>query len=208
MSAMSLLQRVSSSISNTRLTLPHTRLAASVIERVVLDSDRPRHGDGHEPTRTTYPGGVFAALHSEPAEAAEIAYTAFAHHALTPTLAEREVLRALRGHAPRCRPVETAAAYCWDLAQFEDGAGKVSAIDHLRIFVRHLVRMQLIHETNVRELQRLRTTREARRVRLLSGCCPVCDELAQSSYRVSSAPALPVPGCQRHGGCVCGWVGV
>lgn len=206
MSAMSLLQRVSSSITNTRL--PHPRLAVSAIERVMMDSDRQSHAHSHEPTRGTFPGGVFAALHTEPADAAEIAYAAFAHHALTPTLAEREVLRALRGHAPRCRPLETTAAYGWELAQFQDRDGKVSDADHLRIFVRHLVQMQMVHETNVRELQRLRTTGAARRVRLLSGCCQACDELAQRSYRVASAPSLPVPGCQRHGGCVCGWIGV
>jgi hypothetical protein len=186
---MSILQRFSSSITR----LPHGRPSGSVAV--------PAAADRVTISRLAYPDGVFASLYTTPVEVADAAYDAFTRHALTPTLAEREVLRVLREHAPRCLPAETTPACIWEMSQESTDAGK------LRAFVHHLVRMQLVHETNQRELARLRATHEAGRVRILSGCCEVCDALARRSYRLSSAPSLPVHGCQRHGGCVCGWVG-
>ena len=186
---MSIFHRFSASITRA----PHHRPTGTLT--------MPAETERLEPSRFAYPEGVFAALYTTPAEVADAAYVAFTHHALTPTLAEREVLRLLRGHAPRCLPVETTPACIWEMARETTDEGK------LRAFVHHLVRMQLIHETNLRELERLQATHAAHRVRILSGCCEVCDALARRSYRVSNAPILPVHGCQRHGGCVCGWVG-
>jgi hypothetical protein len=43
-------------------------------------------------------------------------------------------------------------------------------------------------------------------VRILPGCCAVCDQLAGRTCRIGSAPILPIHGCQRQGGCICGWI--
>lgn len=158
---------------------------------------------GSEPLvapRRRFTASAFAALETDPPQAADAAYEVFLRHQLTPGTAEREVARLLAGCGLHCPVVEESAAFQWDAARETNEAGQ------LRAFARHLVRMQLIHEANARELQRLRETREAGRVRLLPGCCPVCDAVARRSYRLADAPPLPVAGCIRHGGCNCAWV--
>jgi hypothetical protein len=77
-----------------------------------------------------------------------------------------------------------------------------------RLFVRYLVQQQFIHEANMRTLYTLRRSGAARRVTVLPGCCAVCDAVANRPYRLSHPPALPTPSCQRHGGCICGYVPV
>jgi hypothetical protein len=62
------------------------------------------------------------------------------------------------------------------------------------------------HESNQQQLRALREIHHARRLRIMPGCCEVCDQIANRSWRVSDPPDLPVRGCLRHGGCRCSYV--
>ena len=101
-----------------------------------------------------------------------------------------------------CPPLESLANYAFDLEREQ------SAATRRRMFVRYLVQQQFIHEANMRTLYTLRRSGESRRVTVLPGCCAICDAIANRPHRLSHPPTLPTPGCQRHGGCICGYVPV
>jgi len=151
-------------------------------------------------SRFRYPRGVFAELQTTPEPAADVAYEVFRAHHLTPGVAEREVAKILGGTNPICLPVESSPGYAYEVGRERTNIGR------LRVFAQYLVRMQLAHETNQLQLRALREIHRARRLRIMPGCCEVCDELARRSWRVSNPPELPVRGCLRHGGCRCTYV--
>jgi hypothetical protein len=150
--------------------------------------------------RFRYPNGVFAALRTTPEPAADVAYDAFRAQHLTPGVAEREVAKILSGTNPVCLPVESSPGYAYEIGRERTDIGK------LRVFAHYLVRMQLTHESNQQQLRALREIHHARRLRIMPGCCEVCDQIANRSWRVSDPPDLPVRGCLRHGGCRCSYV--
>jgi hypothetical protein len=152
--------------------------------------------------RYDFPKGPFAGLTTNPPEAADAAYAAFMRHELTPGVAEREVATALADAEVSCPALETMTNYAFELERERTPAAR------RRLFVRYLVGQQYIHESNMRTLHALRRAHTARRVMILPGCCPVCDALANRPHRFSHPPELPTPGCQRHGGCICGYVPV
>jgi hypothetical protein len=152
--------------------------------------------------RFAFPRGPFASLRTDPLAAADDAYLAFTHHELTPGIAEHEVAVTLQDADVVCAPIETSANYIFDLERERSPAAR------RRLFVRYLVQQQFIHEANMRTLYTLRRSGGARRVTVLSGCCAVCDAIANRPHRLSHPPTLPTPGCQRHGGCICGYVPV
>jgi hypothetical protein len=149
--------------------------------------------------RFRFPNGVFAALMTTPEPAADVAYDAFRANHLTPGVAEREVAKILSGTNPVCLPVESLPGYAYEIGRERTDLGRV------RVFAQYLVRMQLTHESNQQQLRALREIHHARRLRILPGCCEVCDRLANRSWRVSDPPELPVRGCLRHGGCRCSY---
>jgi len=150
--------------------------------------------------RTRYPNGVFAVLRTTPGNLADDAYDAFQALHLTPGVAEREVARILQGSNPICLPVESSPGYAYEAGHERTDIGRV------RVFAQYLVRMQLSHESNLQQLRALRDIHHARKLRVLPGCCDVCDRLAKRSWRVADPPELPVQGCIRHGGCRCTYV--
>ena len=150
--------------------------------------------------RMRYPNGVFAALQTIPAEVADAAYEAFLANHLTPGVAERAVAKILQGSDPICEPVEASPGYAFEVERERAEAGRI------RVFAHYLVRMQFTHEANKQQLHALREIHHARRLRILPGCCEVCDQLAKRSWRVADPPELPVRGCLRHGGCHCSYV--
>jgi hypothetical protein len=152
--------------------------------------------------RFGFPRGPFANLLTHPCAVADDAYLAFTRHALTPGIAEHAVAVALQDAEVACPPIETLTNYAFDLEREHSAAAR------RRLFVRYLVQQQFIHEANMRTLYTLRRSGEARRVTVLPGCCAVCDAIANRPYRLSHPPTLPTPGCQRHGGCICGYVPV
>ncbi len=165
----------------------------------------------HQPTQMTviesgtvsrlrYPDGVFATLVTTPDDLADAAYAAFRAYHLTPGVAEREVAKILNGSNPICLSVESSPGYA-----FEAGRERTD-IGRMRVFAQHLVRMQLSHESNQQQLRALREIHHARKLRILPGCCEVCDRLAKRSWRVADPPELPVRGCIRHGGCRCTYI--
>jgi hypothetical protein len=175
---MALIQRISSFLSD-----PGPAAGTLVMER-------PR------PTRLRFPDGVFAALETFPPEKADEAYEVFVANALTPGLAEREIRELLMGASPSCPPLECVPSFAWEYGR------ESTEIGRMRVFSHYLVHMQQLHETNLLELQRLRRM-HVKRVRVMRGCCEVCDKLAGRTYRLSDPPQLPVRGCLRHGGCKC-----
>ena len=150
--------------------------------------------------RTRYPHGVFAVLMTTPGNLADDAYDAFRAYHLTPGVAEREVASILQGSNPICLPVESSPGYAYEVGRERTDIGRV------RVFAQYLVRMQLSHESNLQQLRALRDIHHARKLRILPGCCEVCDRLAKRSWRVADPPELPVRGCIRHGGCRCTYV--
>ena len=150
--------------------------------------------------RFVFPKGPFAYLHTTPPAAADDAYLAFMHHELTPGVAEHEVALALATADVACPPLESLPNYAFELEWERTPAAQ------RRLFVRYLVGQQYIHEANMRTLHTLRRAQQTRRVLVLPGCCPVCDARANRPHRLSHPPELPTPGCQRHGGCICGYV--
>jgi hypothetical protein len=151
--------------------------------------------------RMRYPKGPFAALITVPEHLADLAYEVFDHYRLTPGTAERQIARVLAAGEFSCLPVETSPAYAWQMAR------ETTDLGQLRVFCEVLVRMQFQHEMNLREL-RIVHGHGVRRVRILPGCCDICDRVARRDYRVAEAPTLPVHGCTRIGGCKCAWVPV
>lgn len=151
-------------------------------------------------SRLRYPNGVFAALKTEPADLADVAYGTFRAYHLTPGVAEREVANMLIGSGAMCMPVEASPGYAYDIGRERTDLGR------MRVFSHYLVRMQLTHESNHQQLRALREIHHARKLRILPGCCEVCDKLASRSWRVSDPPELPVRGCLRQGGCRCSYV--
>lgn len=149
--------------------------------------------------RLRYRDGVFAALDTDPSDLADEAYAAFDEYRLTPGVAERHVARILSAGKASCLPVETAPDFAYEVGRERTDIGR------MRVFASILVRMQFRHEMNQRELHILRA-RGVGRVRVLSGCCDVCDALVGKRYRINAAPHLPVRGCLRHGGCTCAFV--
>ena len=152
------------------------------------------------PSVTGHPHGVFADLRTTPEELADTAYDAFRANHLTPGVAEREVAHILMGSDPICLPVESSPGYAYEVGREQTSIGR------MRVFAHYLVQMQFTHETNQQQLRALREIHHARRLRILPGCCEVCDKLANRSWRVSDPPELPVRGCLRHGGCRCSYV--
>jgi hypothetical protein len=150
--------------------------------------------------RLRYPNGVFAALVTVPEELADAAYDAFWAYHLTPGVAEREVAKILAGTDPVCLPVESSPGFAYEIGRERTDIGR------MRVFAHYLVRMQFTHESNQQQLRALREIHHARKLRILPGCCEVCDKLATRSWRVSDPPELPVRGCLRHGGCRCSYV--
>ena len=166
---------------------------------------------GHQPAQVTviesgavhrlrYPRGVFATLRTTPDKLADDAYDAFRAYHLTPGVAEREVARMLHGSNPICLQVESSPGYAYEAGRERTDIGR------MRVFAQYLVRMQLSHESNLQQLRALRDIHHARKLRILPGCCDVCDRLAKRSWRVADPPELPVRGCLRHGGCRCTYV--
>lgn len=151
-------------------------------------------------SRLRYPKGVFAALKTDPAELADDAYRVFRAYHLTPGVAEREVAKILHGSGAICMPVEASPGYAYEIGRERTDIGR------MRVFAHYLVQMQLRHESNQQQLRALREIHHARRLRILPGCCEVCDKIAARSWRVSDPPELPVRGCLRHGGCRCTYV--
>lgn len=150
--------------------------------------------------RLRYPNGVFATLRTTPDELADAAYDAFRAYHLTPGVAEREVARILDRSNPICLPVESSPCYAYEIGRERTGIGR------MRVFAHYLVRMQLTHESNQQQLRAIREIHHARKLRILPGCCEVCDRLAKRAWRVADPPELPVHGCIRHGGCRCSYV--
>jgi hypothetical protein len=150
--------------------------------------------------RFRYADGVFAILETDPEELADLAYEAFRANHLTPGVAARQVARILHGTEPVCPPVQASPGYLFDLDR------EVTPLGRLRVFAHYLVQMQFAHESNQHQLRALREIHHARRLRILPGCCAVCDDVSRRSWRVSDPPILPVPGCLRHGGCKCAYV--
>lgn len=152
--------------------------------------------------RLRYPDGAFAALVTDPAELADEAYAVFDQYRVTPGVAERHVARVLAAaDALSCPIVETSPGFAYEVSRERTDLGR------LRVFAHVLVQMQFAHETNLHELRAYRAER-VKRVRILPGCCEVCDGLSQRGFRLSDAPQLPVYGCLRHGGCKCTYVPV
>jgi hypothetical protein len=152
--------------------------------------------------RMRYPDAPFAKLSTTPAHAADEAYEIFLNNALTPGIAERHIARLLMHADPRCPAVVEVASFAWDYGRESTENGRA------RVFAHYLVRLQLLYETNMLALRRMRQER-VRRIRVLRGCCEVCDrDVAGHIHRLSHPPTLPVPGCLRHGGCSCTYVPV
>lgn len=151
-------------------------------------------------SRSRYPKGVFATLTTTPDELADSAYDAFRANHLTPSIAEREVAKILQGSDAICLPVESSPGYAYEVGR------ERTAIGRMRVFAHYLVRMQLTHESNQQQLRALREIHHTRKLRIMPGCCEVCDKLASRSWRVADPPELPVRGCLRHGGCRCAYV--
>jgi len=151
-------------------------------------------------SRLRFPKGVFAALRTTPGELADRAYDAFRACHLTPGVAEREVAKILHGSGAICLPVEASPGYAYDIGRERTDIGR------MRVFAQYLVRMQLTHESNQQQLRALRDIHHARRLRIMPGCCEVCDKLAKRSWRVADPPELPARGCLRNGGCRCAYV--
>lgn len=151
-------------------------------------------------SRLRYPKGAFAALRTTPEEVADLAYNAFWANHLTPGVAEREVARILLDSMPVCLPVESSPGYAYEAGRERTNLGR------MRVFAHYLVRMQFTHESNQQQLRALREIHHTRKLRILPGCCEVCDKLAKRSWRVADPPELPVRGCLRHGGCHCSYV--
>jgi hypothetical protein len=173
----------------------------SIFQRVT--SYLPTHVTVIEPDsapRFRYPEGVFATLRTTPEELADDAYETFRAYHLTPGVAEREVAKILIGSDPICLSVESSPGYAYEAGRERTDIGR------MRVFAQHLVRMQLSHESNQQQLRALRDVHHARKLRILPGCCEVCDRLAKRSWRVADPPELPVRGCIRHGGCRCTYV--
>lgn len=150
--------------------------------------------------RLRYPRSVFAALRTTPEEVADAAYDAFQAYHLTPGVAEREVAKMLDGANPICLPVESSPGFAYEIGRERTDIGR------MRVFSHYLVRMQFSYESNQQQLRALREIHHARKLRILPGCCEVCDKLAARSWRVADPPELPVRGCLRHGGCRCAYV--
>ena len=150
--------------------------------------------------RFRYPDGAFALLATDPEEQADLAYDAFRTHHLTPSIAERHVTRILLDASPICEPVTSSPGFAFEVENERTPIGR------MRVFAHYLVQMQFAHESNQHQLRALREIHHARRLRILPGCCEVCDELAKRSWRVADPPTLPVRGCIRHGGCKCAYV--
>lgn len=159
-------------------------------------------GERRRASRFDFPRGPFAELVTTPPEIADVAYAAYMRHELTRGVAEREVELMLTGATFACPSIEALAAYRFELGRERTDTGR------RRLFARYLVRLQYVYEANQRTLHALRRTPGARRVMVLPGCCAVCDRLARREHRVSHPPQLPVAGCLRHGGCICGYVPV
>jgi hypothetical protein len=173
----------------------------SIIQRITLqEAVPPAEAAPAVLRRCRYPRSAFAMLATDPPDAADAAYQTFSLYLLTPGVAERKVAQILQGTSPRCALVEESPGYAFELELERTEAGR------LRVFARHLVQMQFALETNLRQLQALRETRGIRRLRILPGCCDVCDAYARHAYRLSNPPPLPVRGCTRHGGCKCAYV--
>lgn len=151
-------------------------------------------------SRRRHPKGVFATLRTTPEELADAAYAAFRANHLTPGVAERQVATILHGSNAICLPVEASPGYAYDVGRERTDIGR------MRVFAQYLVRMQLTHESNQQQLRALRDIHHARRLRIMPGCCDVCDTLAKRSWRVADPPELPVRGCLRNGGCRCAYV--
>ncbi|HUG15575.1 MAG TPA: hypothetical protein VMM78_11240 [Thermomicrobiales bacterium] len=151
--------------------------------------------------RFHHPHGVFAALETDPPEKADEAYGVFIANALTPGIAEREIRELLMHASPVCAPLECVPSFAWEFGRESTDIGR------MRVFSHYLVHLQLLHESNANELHQL-LRMNVKRVRLMPGCCDVCDRLAGRSYRVTDAPLLPARGCLRHGGCNCAFVPV
>lgn len=165
----------------------------------------------HQPTQITiiepstagrmrYPKGVFAALTTTPEEVADAAYDAFRASHLTPGIAEREIAKILQDANPICLPVEASPGYAWEIGRERTDIGR------MRVFAHYLVRMQFSHESNLQQLRALREVHHARKLKILPGCCEVCDKVAARAWRVADPPELPVRGCLRQGGCRCSYV--
>ncbi|HEX5165495.1 MAG TPA: hypothetical protein VFV93_08880 [Thermomicrobiales bacterium] len=150
--------------------------------------------------RFRYPNGVFAVLTTTPDDVADRSYEAFRAYHLTPGVAEREVAKLLMGAEPVCLPVESSPGYAYEVGRERTDLGR------MRVFAHYLVRMQLTHESNQQQLLAIREIHHARRLRILPGCCEVCDKLAGRTWRVADPPELPVRGCLRQGGCRCSYV--
>jgi hypothetical protein len=151
------------------------------------------------PPRMAYPRGAFASLVTDPPEAADEAYAAFMRFEMTPVLAEREINHLLADCDIACPVLEKQAMFRYALEQETTTNGR------LRVIVHWLVNMQHSHESNRHALRTFAKLGTVRRVVLLPGCCPTCDRLTNRRFRLSSAPDLPLEGCQRHGGCICAW---
>lgn len=156
--------------------------------------------DSDLPPRMRFPRGVFAALETDPPEAADAAYAAFARHALTPVVAEREIFHIFNGCGISNPALESNEMFQYDFQRETTDNGR------LRVIVRWLVTQQHAHEANLQTLRLFEKGGTVRRVTVLPGCCPACDKLAKKRFRLGSTPVLPVEGCRRHGGCICAWV--
>lgn len=150
--------------------------------------------------RFQFPDGVFAALRTTPEDIADAAYDVFRANSLTPGIAEREVALVLLDSAPICLPVESSPGYSYEAGRERTELGR------MRVFAQYLVRMQFSHESNQQQLRDIREIHHHRKLRILPGCCEVCDKLARRTWRVANPPVLPVRGCLRHGGCRCAYV--
>lgn len=173
----------------------------SIFQRTIMHQPRELTiTDSLPGSRFRYPNGAFAALRTNPVDIADAAYDVFRANFVTPGIAERDVARVLLGSAPVCLPVELSPGYAYELGRERTDIGR------MRVFALHLVRMQFSHESNQQQLRDLRGLHHFRKVRILPGCCEVCDKLARRSWRIANPPELPVRGCLRHGGCRCAYV--
>jgi len=115
-------------------------------------------------------------------------------------VAEKQVAAILDRHGYSCLPVETSPGFHFEVAR------EWSDLGRLRVFCRYLVQLQFAYESNLRNLQALRS-RRVKRVTVLPGCCDVCDaKLSGHRYRLNDTPPLPHRDCIRHGGCKCAYV--
>jgi hypothetical protein len=185
----------------------------SLFDRISAASQMSKHAQAepcqgessttpHDLPRMRYPDAPFAKLVTTPAHVADEAYEIFLDNVLTPGIAERQIVRLLYDADARCPALLEVASFVWDYAKESTDNGRT------RVFAHYLVRTQQMYETNMLQLRRMRQSR-VRRVRVMRGCCEVCDrEVAGGTYRLGSPPTLPVPGCLRHGGCSCTYVPV